>query len=330
MLVIKTVFNRQSHLKEMFSVTVRLFVGLPIVALTKNSWWVQGHRYFEFYFWLLVPMTRNWNNKYSFIQTNCIYSESFRRRAPKKSLNETALEDNAEKLSQEAFRLFRTTQSLLSLKDAVLHDTKPPPPPAPSGLKCNTANAPEINRDRKTRESCNSFQSSSDGSVYSNLSSTDEEALPPLPEHSNIRITVSSDTESCNDRIKSVASSSVDDESGFSSMNSFHHENAALLSLPPPPLHSTMIWNDSFAEVNDDVNVNEGYEMIHEPLLGHCLKPSLSTRDSVCSAELKGDPQRWDPAPPLPPKRNLCTFGSISKASHNANSNKASINVLWV
>lgn len=252
------------------------------------------------------------------------------------------MENDAEKLSQEAFRLFRTAQSLLSLKDPVLRESKCQPHRGSlNDLKCTSLDtaalyAPIINRQLKTRESRISFQSSSDGSVHSTNSSssrieTDEDNhMAPSAVHANGIAnrfpSTTNDADLRKDRIKSVASSSADDESGFSSMNSFHQENIALLL--PPPLNSTMISNQFYPDGNED------YDTIQTNLHDLNIKPTLPLRDAICPIELKnGLPihhRRYDSAPPLPPKRNLTTFNSILQTSQEDKSNKSGINVLWV
>lgn len=254
------------------------------------------------------------------------------------------MEIDAEKLSQEAFRLYRTAQSLLALKDPVLRESKCQPHRGSLiDLKCTSMDttalyAPIINRQLKTRESRISFQSSSDGSVHSTNSSssrieTDEEnhMVPPVV-HTNGMVNNrfaanSNDADLRKDRIKSVASSSADDESGFSSMNSFHQENSTAM-LPPPPLNSTMISNQFYLDGNDD------YVTIQANLHDLNMKTALPLRDSICAIELKNglpiNHRRYDSAPPLPPKRNLTTFNSILQTAQEDKSNKSGINVLWV
>lgn len=117
------------------------------------------------------------------------------------------------------------------------------------------------------------------------------------------------------DRIKSVASSSADDESGFSSMNSFHHENPTQM-LPPPPLNSTMISNQ--------FDVNE-----------ECSKADLHDTENVYTSmmpEIKSNlpilHKRFDSAPPIPPKKKLTTFTSLQ--NENNPDKPGGIHVLWV
>lgn len=271
----------------------------------------------------------------------------FRRRSPKKSVNQKGtLEDDAEKLAQEAFRLFRTAQNLLTLKDPVLGESKRQPHRGSlidlnrTSLDTAPLYAPIINRKLNTRESRISFQSSSDGSVHSNSSSsrieTDEEnTIAPGIIHSTGRLsTVANDIDMRKDRIKSVASSSADDESGFSSMNSFHHENHLMLpALPVAQLNSTMISNQFYPDVHDDCDLIHGnlQDLSLKPLP---LPPVLPARDSICPAELQNglpiNHRSYDSAPPLPPKRNLTTFNSILQTVNDDKSQKRGINVAWV
>lgn len=273
------------------------------------------------------------------------------------------MDEEAEKLSQEAFRLYRTAQNLLNLKEPTLSESKALQfhRNSLSDLKttCNGMSsssslyAPSLQRKIKSRDSRISFQSSStDGSVHSNSSSsrneTDEEnalvasmvGLGVIGAHAGVGSSSSSSSTSSSssgcgnrtnimnnsnkfnipnemdalslrkDRVKSVTSChSVEDESGFSSMNSFHQDPAM---LPPPPLNSTMISNQFFLDGNDELNGLPTVPIIYE------TKPNLPIMH-----------KRWDSAPPIPPKRNLSTFTSVQNTSNDENQ-KPGIHVLWV
>lgn len=273
-----------------------------------------------------------------------------RRRSPKKSPQKGLNDDDAEKLSQEAFRLYRTAQNLLNLKEPTLSETKPVSfhRNSLSDLKASGCAMPSyagtstLQRKLKLRESHNSYQSSStsDGSVHSNSSSirteTDEECgrnrtiLIPLNMNVNRRPNncVSSNQNKFNqmsnlpnemdaisirkDHIKSMASSSADDESGFSSMNSFHHEINPSTIMPPLALNSTMLSNQLSLD-DDNNNKNENH---------HDYRPDNK------SNLLPIIHKRYDSAPPLPPKAKLTTFNSLK--NENSPEKSGGIHVLWV
>lgn len=129
------------------------------------------------------------------------------------------------------------------------------------------------------------------------------------------------------DRIKSVASS-ADDESGFSSMNSFHHETNAASLMTALPLNSTMISNQMPLDIGDIRNE-------HFPPLANDARPL-----NVCSAfgavQLDANvanialahSNRFDAAPPIPPKKKLTSFNALKK--DGTVENNGSIHVLWV
>lgn len=277
-----------------------------------------------------------------------------RRRSPKKSPQKGLNDDDAEKLSQEAFRLYRTAQNLLNLKEPILSESKSFHRNSLSDLKSaglqTYAGPASLQRKVNSRESHNSYRSNStsDGSVHSNSSSirteTDEEnhldgrndGLPVLNGNANRRICANnpdkygatSEMEAMalgKDRIKSVASSSADDESGFSSMNSFHHEINPTSILPPQiALNSTMLSNQ--LSLDDDKIENHHDLLKTEPsnANANAFNPSHSDMKSLPPILHK----RFDSAPPIPPKKKLTTFNSLKNEN---NPDKATgIHVLWV
>lgn len=289
-----------------------------------------------------------------------LFSNEFnRRRSPKKSPQKGLSDDDAEKLSQEAFRLYRTAQNLLNLKEPILSESKSLQSfhrnslndLKSSGLQTFTGPA-SLQRKLKSRESHNSYQSNStsDGSVHSNSSSvrteTDEEihldgrsnGLPVLNGSNSNRRSNANNSDKYNptndmeamtlgkDRIKSVASS-ADDESGFSSMNSFHHEPN---TLPPLALNSTMLSNQLCME-DDGGGVNKNNEIINncipksEPIDGNAFHLIHSDCKSLPPLIHK----RYDlAAPPIPPKKKLTTFNSLK--NENGPDKATGIHVLWV
>lgn len=275
----------------------------------------------------------------------------FRRRSPKKSPQKSLNDDDAEKLSQEAFRLYRTAQNLLNLKGPILSESKSLQSfhrnslsdLKSTGLQSYTSQT-SLQRKLKSRESHNSYQSNStsDGSVHSNSSSvrteTDEEnhldgqnnGLPVINGSNNRRMSAiipdnyspSNEMEAISlgkDRVKSVASSSADDESGFSSMNSFHHEPNPTSLLPPLALNSTMLSNQ--LSLDDD---GDKHPPKSEPL-------DVNTFNLIQS-DMKSLPpifhKRFDLAPPIPPKKKLTTFNSLK--TENSPDKPTGIHVLWV
>lgn len=264
-------------------------------------------------------------------------------------------DDDAEKLSQEAFRLYRTAQNLLNLKEPILSESKSLQSfhrNSLSDLKSPALQAytgpASLQRKLKSRESHNSYQSNStsDGSVHSNSSSirteTDEENhidnrsngvavnngcnnRRPTPNNPSDKYNPTNEMEAMalgKDRIKSVASSSADDESGFSSMNSFHHEPNSTTMLPQLALNSTMLSNQFCLEEECSTNETHHIASKSEPLSTNPFHHS-----DIRSALPPIIHKRFDSAPPIPPKKKLTTFNSLK----NENVDKATgIHVLWV
>lgn len=253
-----------------------------------------------------------------------MYCFSFRRRrSPKRAeqLCKDHLKPDPVKLSQEAFRLLRTAQSLLSLKDPILSESKSSifPTPVvttdlkdPTTLRCSTPTSFTSNtmqRKLNSRESRLSIQSSTDDSVHSTSSSrheTDEET-PASSHPSAFCMRPSSTTSSVAvvQRVKSVASS-VDDESGFSSMNSFQEiglphvgSTATITPLPRTRLSTTSTDNSSMDQSRssaDDEDIGS------KATTAIRMRPMPIRSLPICH-------RRWSSAPPVPPKRNLSTFG---------------------
>lgn len=260
-------------------------------------------------------------------------------------------DDDAEKLSQEAFRLYRTAQNLLNLKEPILTESKSFHRNSLSDLKTPALQAytgpASLQRKLKSRESHNSYQSNStsDGSVHSNSSSirteTDEENHIENRSNSVAAINGCNNRRSAannpdkyhptnemeamtlgKDRIKSVASSSADDESGFSSMNSFHHETNPTSMLPQLALNSTMLSNQFCLEEECSTNETPHIASKSEPLDTNPFHHS-----DIRSALPPIIHKRFDSAPPIPPKKKLTTFNSLK----TENIDKATgIHVLWV
>lgn len=213
------------------------------------------------------------------------------------------MEFDPDKLSQEAFRLLRTTQNLINLKEPVLSDAKFP---ARYGFELkNNMCTSTLQRKLNSRESRLSIQSSTDDSVHSTSSSrteTDEETQhPPIPYGS-----LSSSVLMRKHLVKSVASS-VDDESGFSSMNSFQEIGLPLL---PSTSASSTISSDKSDDSAEDTTIVEN------------KKSTCNTKSDTVAKALTIDHRRWSSAPPLPPKRSLTSFSTYS--------GDEALKVLWV
>lgn len=145
-----------------------------------------------------------------------------------------------------------------------------------------------------TRESRLSIQSSTDDSVHSTSSSrneTDEETHTHQSPSSAFCMMPSTHMNR-KDFIKSMTHSAADDESGFSSMNSFQE-----IGLPTPILSGSEKSTDSAPETipEDDNDPNDTTIM-------------PSSYMSKMKHVLPVIHRRWDSAPPIPPKRNLSTF----------------------
>lgn len=239
------------------------------------------------------------------------------------------------KLSQEAFRLLRTAQNLLSVKEPILSESKAsakdvltivPPTPmrcstptsirstTPTIMRCNTpptisssSFSAVMQRKQTSRESRLSIQSSTDDSVHSTSSSrneTDEESIAHPP------FCIMTGAAAPAGGTKSVTSS-IDDESGFSSMNSFqeiglplpgmiagtmgHHPDRLMpIAAARTRLSTTSnssSYDNSRSSTDDDTSKNTTVKMRVSPI----------RTLPICH-------RRWSSAPPVPPKRNLSTF----------------------
>ncbi|XP_063700296.1 serine-rich adhesin for platelets [Culicoides brevitarsis] len=222
------------------------------------------------------------------------------RRQPKAKQQQN-VETNPEKLSNEAYRLLRTLQNLMNTQEPLL-------------LNPNTANAmslepPQLlkathdepfSRKSQSRESRLSLRSSTDDSVHSNATTTttnsssslktetDEEATPcmNIPQHPPT-------SQTHLDRIKDGILSSIDDESGFSSMNSFQE-------IGLPLVNSTMrsIAGSSSMSSNSSTSSTNETEMENTAIENNLRN---STLIAVNNQEKLGLPKvnhrRWDSAP---------------------------------
>lgn len=285
-------------------------------------------------------------------------------------------DSEAEKLSQEAFRLYRTAQNLLNLQDASIGDAKTAPfqVPVPSDLKSNGCSGQSnyttlstLQRKQCIRESHSSFKSSStsDGSIPSSSS-----PLRPdiSDEHSPANLSSSKSSE-CNanatiinsacvnrsiatavgsqhhkrslaneidaidlakDRMKSVASS-ADDESGFSSMNSFHHEANGPSLMSALPLSSTIIASQMPLVDIADIGHHEPFARLvnddQRPLNVCGPFGSVQIDASMANVSL-ANVDRYDVAPPIPPKKKLTSFSALKNDASPESA--GSMHVLWV
>ncbi|KAG4071428.1 hypothetical protein HA402_011582 [Bradysia odoriphaga] len=215
------------------------------------------------------------------------------RRSPKQTQpsSDHNIELNPDKLSQEAFRLLRTAQNLINLKEPCLSDVQSD---TQSYKNFDYNKKSTLQRKMNTRESRLSIQSSTDDSVHSTSSSrneTDEETHNHQSPSSTFCMMPSSHMNR-KDFIKSMTNTAADDESGFSSMNSFQE-----IGLPTPILSGSDKSADSAPEtIPEDDNDTNDTTIMPSSYMG-------KTRHALPIVH-----RRWDSAPPIPPKRNLSTY----------------------
>lgn len=277
-------------------------------------------------------------------------------------------------MSQEAFRLYRTAQNLLTLQDATIGDTKPASFTTNSigDLKTNGVQTystiSTLQRKLRTRESHSSLQSNStsDGSIPSSSSPMrpeiddvhnlcNQNILKSPTCNGNTIITnngiavANANNRSINavttqqhkrnltnemdaieiakDRMKSVASS-ADDESGFSSMNSFHHETNAASIMAALPLNSTMLSNQMPLNIAD-IRSDHFAQLAGDDRTSNMCNAfgTMQIDPNVANIAL-ANVNRYDAAPPIPPKKKLTSFTALKNESSPENGN--GIHVLWV
>lgn len=232
----------------------------------------------------------------------------------------------------------RTAQNLLNLKEPILSDSKCSARYQLDNKRNNasctlSAATSTLGRKFNSRESRLSIQSSTDDSVHSTSSSrneTDEETNNAIgsghimlhnhhDHHNNQPQSTSSSASSfCGipsttvmmrkNLVKSVASS-VDDESGFSSMNSFQE-----IGLPATTASGTIIDKSEDSSAADDITIVE-VQTNNGDYYGFTK-----------TCENDGLPivhRRWSSAPPIPPKRNALT--TFTKQNGDE-----ALKVLWV
>lgn len=219
----------------------------------------------------------------------------FRRRTPKQANTNNCSASNEfepEKLSQEAFRLYRTASNLLNTQEPNLIPYK-------SSMDDSTHSQPfciPFDRKLNMRYSRTSLRSSTDDSVHSNSSTkseTDEECrdsqshqVLPIPAHQNAI-----------ERLKDIIVSSAEDESGFSSMNSFQE-------IGLPLINSTMIPHDSSSSTGSTSDETTSFES-NSTLKREFKNLNLSATKSPLKLGLpvSYSHRRWDSAPVVSPKK---------------------------
>lgn len=130
------------------------------------------------------------------------------------------------------------------------------------------------------------------------------------------------------DRMKSVASS-ADDESGFSSMNSFHHETNGPSLMSALPLTGTMLASQMPLV---DVGLHDPYATAigdDQRPLNVCGGPFGSVQIDANVANISlANVNRYDVAPPIPPKKKLTSFSPLK--SDTSPDSAGTMHVLWV
>uniref|UniRef100_A0A336JWG6 CSON014429 protein n=1 Tax=Culicoides sonorensis TaxID=179676 RepID=A0A336JWG6_CULSO len=257
------------------------------------------------------------------------------RRTPKVKQSNLNLETNPEKLSNEAYRLLRTVQNLMNTQEpSLLNPTSNAIPPPLEPLPKNDE---AFTRKSQSRESRLSIRSSTDDSVHSNATTTTTNSSSSLKtetdeEHShrdgaspsilNIPSSVSHQNTNNNhhqthlDRVKDNILLSIDDESGFSSMNSFQE-------IGLPLVNSTMrsiAGNSSMSSSASSASSSESTtEMENTAIENNNMKNS--TLIAANQQEKLGLPRvvhrRWDSAPVTPGRLQL------------SNKTEDSLRVLW-
>ncbi|XP_055703019.1 uncharacterized protein LOC129801744 isoform X2 [Phlebotomus papatasi] len=207
------------------------------------------------------------------IQTITSYS-NFRdftwRRTPKHTSSQNQISGSkmeADKLSQEAFRLLRNVKNLLNTQEPMLAQAKTAIDDfqifRESSANDSNMNSMNLIFDRKlvTRESRSSLRSSSDSnSTASSKTDTDDDLPERIP------------SETCRNNL-----AKIEDESGFSSMSSFQEIGLPLISTPC----SSSVSSDSTGSDSD---------------------PATSSHTKV-GLPLTHFHRRWDSAPTVPPKK---------------------------
>lgn len=234
----------------------------------------------------------------------------YRRRLPKQNDSQvnTQQELDPEKLSEEAFRLFRTVQNLLHTQEPLLHSIVPPE---------------VFDRKNTTRESHCSVRSGTDDSIHSSLSGSKnviidegitERASPILPTSDLPETCIrssSTKTSVAANRIKEGHQIHlIDDESGFSSMNSFQE-------IGLPLVNSTMIRSPVSSAASTS---SESTEMDNITTIEKKDEKTIITVAGSAQRDKIGLPiishRRWDSAPVASSRLQL--------------TNESTSQVLWV
>lgn len=250
------------------------------------------------------------------------------------------LELDPEKLSQEAFRLMRTAQNLLNTQEPVLLQTKKPSMMVMNNggdehisardlfLNVKIENQPfsvGYNRKMNIRNSRLSLRSSTDDSVHSNSSTkseTDEELRdrpsPPLP------LSIMP----MKDHHQPIGGSSADDESGFSSMNSFQE-------IGLPLINSTMLSTIGSLQESTSSESNDGRDLTLCPSQSqlNSLNSNTNSQNKIGLPVTKHTHRRWDSAPIVvnnSSRKTLSTLSTVSSGSGGAGDGDDTFKVLWV
>lgn len=246
-----------------------------------------------------------------------------RRRSPKRiaaSVNAPASnpEVEPEKLTQEAYRLLRTVQNLLNTQEPILNAMHEPKYIADVDL---------FDRKTQSRESRLSIRSGTDDSMHSGSSkheTTDEDntdrpspelPVPPPPQMhrhpcvATAASTTNSGATTMNDRIKEGhAHHLIDDESGFSSMNSFQEIGLPLVNstMRSPGSSAASTSSEASTEMENTTKIENNKE--------RTLVASSQHREKVGLPQVSH--RRWDSVPITSPRLQLA--------------NESASQVLWV
>lgn len=243
-----------------------------------------------------------------------------RRRSPKPKQTPSNLEVNPDKLSNEAYRLLRTLQNLINTQEPILLNPSNNAMPLEPLLKTDEP----FSRKSQSRESRLSIRSSTDDSVHSNATTTTTNSSSSLKtetdeEPSHLLNIPSSHVHQQNhasnhlDRIKDGILSSIDDESGFSSMNSFQEIGLPLVNSTMRSIANSMSSSASSASSTTESTT----EMENTAIENNTRNSTLIAVNQEKLGLPRVNHRRWDSAP-------------VTNNRLQLSSKEDSLRVLWV